>query len=97
MTEAAETPRTPRATDWHERRVADAMHAGAITCPPETPLRSVADLMATHRIHSVVVMGHGEEFGFEGRLWGVVSDLDLIRAAGADLRTPPEGRRRRRS
>jgi CBS domain-containing protein len=57
-----------------DRLVAEAMHDGVVSCGPETPLRDVAELMAEHRIHSVVV----DEGG--GR-WGVVSDLDLVAAA----------------
>ena len=34
--------------------IAAAMHAGVVTCRPETPLRNVARMMAGHRIHSVV-------------------------------------------
>lgn len=65
--------------------VAEAMHPGVLTCPVETPLRDVARMMATYRIHSVVVFGGGEEEAdLEGRLWGVVSDLDLVEAAAVD-------------
>jgi len=64
------------------RPVAEAMTQGVINCAPETPLRMVARMMATHRVHAVavhsvtVVGGHG---------WGVVSDLDLVAAAAFDL------------
>jgi CBS domain-containing protein len=65
--------------------VSDAMHAGVITCPPETPLRVVARMMATHRVHSVVVIGDPKVFQDE-HPWRVVSDLDLVRAGAAGLR-----------
>lgn len=61
--------------------VSEAMHPGVLTCPLETPLRDVARMMAAYRIHCVVVFGGEEETGVEGRLWGVVSDLDLVAAA----------------
>jgi CBS domain-containing protein len=61
------------------------MHPGVVTCRPETPLAKVAQMMAGHRIHSVVVWSEPAESGEEGTLWGVVSDLDLAGAiAGAE-------------
>lgn len=42
-------------------RVAEAMHPGMIACPPDTPLRSVARMMATYRVHAIVVHAHDEE------------------------------------
>lgn len=52
------------------------MHAGVFFCPPESPLRYAARLMAHHRIHAVVVIGDDEE----GGLWGIVSDADMVTA-----------------
>jgi len=65
-------------------RVADVMTEGLITCAPSTPLRSVARLMATHRVHSVFVLDY-EHYGDNVELWGLVSDLDLVAAAWADV------------
>lgn len=59
-------------------RVADAMHAGVLTCGRETSLEDVAKTMTRERVHCVVVEG-GSDGG--GGLWGVVSDLDLVAAA----------------
>jgi CBS domain-containing protein len=56
--------------------VADAMRPGVLSCPPDTPLREVARMMAVHRIHCVVV---GDLRSAEDE-WGVLSDLDLARA-----------------
>ena len=63
--------------------VRDAMHLGVITCAPETPIATVARMMATHHVHSVMVLGieHGPQ---EQLAWGIVSDLDLARAAFID-------------
>jgi CBS domain-containing protein len=62
-------------------RVIDAMHPGVIACPFETPLRTVARMMSTYRVHAIVVLAHeGDELP-GGELWGVVSDADLIQAA----------------
>jgi CBS domain-containing protein len=67
-------------------RVADVMHAGVVTCAPETPLREVARIMVEHRIHCLAVS--------EGAAaWSIVSDLDMIAAAtaeGVEARTAGE-------
>jgi CBS domain-containing protein len=61
-------------------RVADAMHPCVVTCPLDTPLRVVAQMMAAHRIHCVIVLDSGlTASGFQG----VISDLDLVEAASA--------------
>ena len=64
-------------------RVIDAMHPGVISCPLETPLRTVARMMATYRVHAIVVVAHEDEVLPGDGLWGVVSDLDLVRASQA--------------
>jgi CBS domain-containing protein len=63
--------------------VADAMHSGVVTCPIDTPLPVVARLMAAHRIHAVVVFNDESDDIGGAELWGVVSDLDLVKAAHA--------------
>jgi CBS domain-containing protein len=71
-------------------RVADAMHPGVLTCSPETPLREVARMMATHHVHCVVVRG----VPGRGRspAWGLVSDIDLVTAVTrGDLEEPTAG------
>ena len=73
--------------------VADAMHAGVVTCPLETPLREVARIMATYRIHAVVAFDDDPTEIPGPALWGVVSDLDLLHMANApdfDTRTAGE-------
>lgn len=65
--------------------VREAMHEGVLTCPAETPLRDVARTMAEQRVHCVAVLSTGDESHRLGRLWGIVSDLDLAAAAGLDL------------
>jgi CBS domain-containing protein len=57
--------------------VSDAMRRGVIACPPETPLKTVARMMADNHVHSIVV-ARGEADG--GRSWGMVSDIDVVRA-----------------
>ena len=64
-----------------ELRVIDVMHPGVIACPLDTPLRTVARMMTTYRVHAIMVIAHeGDELP-HGSLWGVISDIDLIRAA----------------
>jgi CBS domain-containing protein len=70
-----------RFLDLRGLSVLDAMHRGLISCSPETPLRAVARMMATYRVHAVVVMPHGEEQLSDGGPWGVVSDAEVLRAA----------------
>jgi CBS domain-containing protein len=62
-------------------QVVEAMHPGLISCSPDTPLRTVARMMATYRVHAILVTAHGEEELPGGGVWGIVSDTDLLRAA----------------
>lgn len=100
-TTIGETQPAPPADDVFRRAssdeitVGEVMHPGVILCPPESPLRYAARLMAHHRIHAVVVIGDDEE----GGVWGIVSDAEVITAiarreldlhtAGAMAQTPP--------
>ncbi|HUK95059.1 MAG TPA: CBS domain-containing protein [Gaiellaceae bacterium] len=59
------------------------MHPGVVTCPLETPLPTVARMMATYRIHAVVVFNEDSDDVAGADLWGVVSDLDLVKASSA--------------
>jgi CBS domain-containing protein len=60
--------------------VVDAMRLGVVSCPADTPLQEAARIMATYRIHCVVISDLDSD-----RPLGVVSDLDLVAAAGDDL------------
>jgi CBS domain-containing protein len=59
-------------------RVGAVMHQGVLTCSRESSLQEVAELMASRRVHSVVVTDDPEE---AGSLWGIISDVDLVAAA----------------
>jgi CBS domain-containing protein len=61
--------------------VAEAMHPGVLTCPLEASLLDVARMMARYRVHAIVVFGEDSDDVDGAGLWGVVSDLDLVRAA----------------
>jgi CBS domain-containing protein len=71
--------------------VGDAMSRGVISCPPETPLRVVARMMATYGVHAIFVFERLDEYDEAPRLWAVVSDLDLVAAAQLDLDTVTAG------
>lgn len=58
--------------------VFDAMHRGVLTCPRDASLSHVAELMASHSVHCVVVTDEAKDGEL---LWGIVSDLDLAAAA----------------
>jgi CBS domain-containing protein len=70
--------------------VGDVMTHGVISCPPETPLRVVARMMATHGVHAIFVFEYMEE-DVAPHLWAVVSDLDLVAATRLDLDTLTAG------
>jgi CBS domain-containing protein len=63
--------------------VADAMHPGIVSCEPDVPLSEVARLMATHHVHCLAVVGVSRQEP-ECGVWGIISDLDLLRAAIGD-------------
>lgn len=70
------------APPFEEAEVVDAMRMGVVSCSPETSLREAARMMATYRVHCLVV----------GEPWAnapiaVVSDLDLAAGAGSDADT----------
>jgi CBS domain-containing protein len=71
--------------------VGDAMSHGVLSCPPETPLRVVARMMATYGVHAIFVFEHAEEGDEAPQLWAVVSDLDLVAATRLDLDTLTAG------
>jgi CBS domain-containing protein len=66
---------------FDQASVVDAMRIGIITCSPEASFRDVARIMATYRIHCVVVSE------MEGaKPLGIISDIDLAAAASAGAR-----------
>ena len=65
---------------FEDASVVDAMRIGIINCHPTASLRDVARIMATYRIHSVVV----NEMDGASPL-GVISDVDLAAAVARGL------------
>lgn len=75
----------PRAAAVHtldSASVEDVMHPGVLTCFFETPLATVARMMATHQVHCVV--GLGDATADDTRVWGLVTDRDVVAAAATD-------------
>lgn len=64
--------------------VGDAMHPGVIAIAPHTSVAEVAATMSSRRVHCVVVEGIARNRkGHETLVWGILSDLDLIKALAA--------------
>ena len=76
---------------FEDAKVEDAMHPGVLTCPPETPLRTVARMMASYSVHAIVVTDVDAEGDPDERAWGVVSALDLARARASHADEPSAG------
>jgi CBS domain-containing protein len=55
------------------KTVGDVMHAGVITCRPDATLRTVAGLLAEHRMHAIVVTSEDEQ-----ARCAVVTDRDVV-------------------
>lgn len=74
------------APPFEQASVVDAMRVGIVSCPPDTTLGEVARIMATYRIHCVVVSE------MEGATpVGVVADIDLAAAAASHSRKATAG------
>jgi CBS domain-containing protein len=69
-------------TRMNDVLVRDAMHAGVVSCAPETGAADIARTMADHSVHCVAVTRPAQD-GRAERMWGIVSDLDLLSALAA--------------
>jgi CBS domain-containing protein len=88
-------------------RVRDCMHAGIVSCSPDSSCSDVARMMGDHRVHAVAVadIGHGRPWG----TWHIVTDKDVVLAvasgqerkahelAGTDVATISAGERLERA
>lgn len=73
--ERLEQTGTPEWDLLAEHTVSEAMTRTVVTVGPETPVRAAARLMTRFEIHRVLVLDGG-------KLCGVLSSMDLVRAAG---------------
>ncbi len=73
------------------------MHAGIVSCAPDTGAADVARTMADRRVHCVAVEAPARDGAGPPRVWGIVTDLDVLAALGrpgatataADLASEP--------
>jgi len=86
-TEARIVPGSYLMPSFRLATVADAMHPGIVCCPPDVSLIEAARAMATNHVHCIAVMGISHDRPSERFVWGLISDLDLMRAC---IRLGPE-------
>lgn len=60
--------------------VRDAMHPGIVSCAADTGATEVARMMVDRSVHCVAVVSLAEDASGAPRVWGIVSDLDLLSA-----------------
>lgn len=71
-----------------EYTVLNALQLGLIERSADADVRSVAQAMAEHSVHSVVVRGIQRQ---RQRSWGIISDLDLMAAMRPELEDATAG------
>lgn len=78
-------PDRPRAPAGRLSRVLvhDAMHAGLVSCAPDTSLERLARILAEHRVHCAVVVGADRRGDSAARhpVWRLVTAHEVARAA----------------
>jgi CBS domain-containing protein len=60
-------------------RVADVMHRGIVSCARGTTASEIARVMVSAGVHCVVVLSPSPEPGHQPLIWGMVTDLNLLR------------------
>ena len=72
----------PLPSDFTDLEVDEVMHSGVIDCPPQTSLHELASMMAENSVHCIVVDGLARgPRNVEQLVWGVITDVELMRAA----------------
>lgn len=66
-------------------RVGEIMHRGLVACGRGSTTQEIAEIMVSHGVHCVAVLVTGPGEPEKPRVWGIVSDLDLVGAAEPDL------------
>jgi CBS domain-containing protein len=84
-------PTTVPTPAFSRDQVADVMSPGVLSCPPETPLRTAARMMATYQVHAIFVFASNEDGDDTTPFWTVLTDLDLIGASLPDLENRTAG------
>jgi CBS domain-containing protein len=67
-----------RSSSLDRVRIGDCIRHGIFECDPGASLSEVAEIMANHRIHALIVAGPGDKPS------RIVSDVDLIAAIAVD-------------
>jgi CBS domain-containing protein len=76
---------TEMALTRERQTVGDAMHSGVIQISPQATLQEAAAEMAAHHVHCVVVEGLArDDADRETPVWGILSDLDLMKAMASE-------------
>jgi CBS domain-containing protein len=73
-------PSTPIIARLDLMSVEDVMHVGLVGCDPGAHVTEIARILATERIHCVIVHGIERTRAGEHLTWGIVSDQELIAA-----------------
>jgi CBS domain-containing protein len=75
------------ATAMHSTTVREAMHPGIMACTATASVAEVAHIMASCRVHSVIVVAAGPDQ--QPSISGVLSEVDLLRwATGGSTHLP---------
>lgn len=65
---------------FEQATVTDAIHPGILSCQADASVTNVARMMASHHVHCVAVIGVPQSQPGETLVWGIISDVDLLRA-----------------
>lgn len=60
--------------------VAEVMNPGIVSCSQTATATEIARVMASCRVHCVAVIGASHDGDPHPQIWGIVSDLDLLRS-----------------
>lgn len=77
-----QSPPSSHTADTHPggaKTVGEAMHPGVVTCDRSASAEEIAALMHANDIHCVVVVEPSIGGRHDPLVWGIVSDLDLVR------------------
>jgi CBS domain-containing protein len=62
-----------RISDWHSKRLRDAMTANPLTVTPDTPLSAAVSTMLSRKINCLPVLDRA------GKLCGIVTSTDIMK------------------
>jgi crotonyl-CoA carboxylase/reductase len=68
------------ATHVRHLTVRDVMHPGIVSCTGDARAAEVARMMVDRGVHCIAVVGPAQDGSGAPRVWGIVSDLDVLSA-----------------